>query len=65
MKEPTVPLGADSQPELTFSSIVFLHVVETPLLEDSFRQLPPYFLAAMLNELQVVDTENKCDENRK
>ena len=65
MKEPTVPLGADSQPDLTFSSIVFLHVVETPLLEDSFRQLPPYFLAATLNGLQVVDTENKSDENQK
>ena len=52
----TAPFGTDSQPLVEFPSTAYL---QSLLLEDWLKQLPPYFCDATLNGLQVEDAETK------
>lgn len=61
-KELTPSFVDDSQPIVVFSSRTFSQPFEAPLLEDWFKQLPPYFCEATLNGVQVVESERDRDK---
>ena len=47
---------ADSQPTVVVPSRTYWQWFGAPLLEDWFRQLPPYDWEATLNGVQVVES---------
>ena len=55
-KELTLSFVDDFQPIAVLASRTFSQPFEAPLLEDWFKQLPPYFCEATLNGVQVVES---------